>query len=122
MEFSFCGSESSQTSSKKRKVCIGRQESQGKVVSNKVLRNPNSLEKRKRIKNDFGSMPKAFRQTFENAEGCLMSLKESVENLHQKNLFPYNPSALLRRFVVFPYLMVGCLKCVHILLVLLRLL
>lgn len=122
MEFSFCGSESSQTSGKKRKVCIGRQESQGKVASKKVLRNPNSLEKRRRIKNDVGSMPKAFRQTFENAKGCLFSLKESVENLHQKNLFPYNPSALLRRFVVFPYLMAGCSKCVRILRVLLRLL
>lgn len=99
MEFSFCASGTSQTSCKKRKVCI---QSEGKVasISNKGFRNPNSLEKR--IKNEFGSMPKAFSQrTFENAKGCLISLKESVENLHQKNLFPYNPSALLRRFVVF---------------------
>ncbi|KAK2981028.1 hypothetical protein RJ640_012187 [Escallonia rubra] len=34
---------------------------------------------------------------FEDAVKCLLSLKKSVENLHQKNLFPYNPDVLLRR-------------------------
>ncbi|KAK2997855.1 hypothetical protein RJ639_025971, partial [Escallonia herrerae] len=39
------------------------------------------------------------RLPFEDAVKCLLSLKKSVENLHQKNLFPYNPDVLLRRCV-----------------------
>ncbi|KAL4180347.1 hypothetical protein AMTRI_Chr13g91650 [Amborella trichopoda] len=39
--------------------------------------------------------------TFENAEECLLSLKYALENLHKKNLFPYNPTALLRSFTRF---------------------
>ena len=39
------------------------------------------------------------RQPFKEAKDCLISLKASVESLHQKNLFPYNPQVLLKRFV-----------------------
>ncbi|XP_056169761.1 uncharacterized protein LOC115686581 isoform X1 [Syzygium oleosum] len=38
---------------------------------------------------------------FDKAKLCLLSLKYSVENLHQKNLFPYNPKVLLRRLTEF---------------------
>ncbi|KAF8406367.1 hypothetical protein HHK36_008454 [Tetracentron sinense] len=41
------------------------------------------------------------RQPFEKAKECMLSLKASVENLHQKNLFPYNPAALLKSFARF---------------------
>ncbi|KAK7263071.1 hypothetical protein RJT34_30655 [Clitoria ternatea] len=34
---------------------------------------------------------------FKNAAECLLSLNNSVDNLHQKNLFPYNPEVLLKR-------------------------
>ncbi|CAL0313477.1 unnamed protein product [Lupinus luteus] len=34
---------------------------------------------------------------FKKAAECLLSLKKSVDNLHQKNLFPYNPRVLLKR-------------------------
>ncbi|KAH0697516.1 hypothetical protein KY290_015388 [Solanum tuberosum] len=34
---------------------------------------------------------------FECARNCLFQLKASIEGLHQKNLFPYNPLVLLRR-------------------------
>ncbi|KAK7359907.1 hypothetical protein VNO77_01875 [Canavalia gladiata] len=34
---------------------------------------------------------------FKKAAECLLSLNNSVDNLHQKNLFPYNPEVLLRR-------------------------
>ncbi|KAE9597619.1 putative protein Line [Lupinus albus] len=36
---------------------------------------------------------------FKKAAKCLLSLKNSVDNLHQKNLFPYNPEVLLKRYV-----------------------
>ncbi|KAI3713068.1 hypothetical protein L1987_71639 [Smallanthus sonchifolius] len=32
------------------------------------------------------------------ARDCLLLLKKSVESLHQKDLFPYNPQVLLRRY------------------------
>ena len=39
------------------------------------------------------------RPPFKEAKDCLISLKASVESLHRKNLFPYNPQVLLKRFV-----------------------
>ncbi|KAK6922988.1 Protein Lines, N-terminal [Dillenia turbinata] len=38
---------------------------------------------------------------YANAKVCLLLLKNSIENLRQKNLFPYNPEALLRRLSRF---------------------
>lgn len=38
---------------------------------------------------------------FECARNCLFQLKASIESLHQKNLFPYNPQVLLRRLTRF---------------------
>ncbi|KAL5819512.1 hypothetical protein ACOSQ4_023354 [Xanthoceras sorbifolium] len=38
---------------------------------------------------------------YKEAKDCLLSLKMSVENLHQKNLFLYNPEALLKRLTRF---------------------
>jgi len=36
---------------------------------------------------------------FKKAAECLLSLNNSVYNLHQKKLFPYNPEVLLKRYV-----------------------
>lgn len=41
---------------------------------------------------------------FECARNCLFQLKASIESLHQKNLFPYNPQVLLRRYVCLTHL------------------
>ncbi|KAM1073569.1 hypothetical protein PS2_018297 [Malus domestica] len=38
---------------------------------------------------------------FKEAKGCLLSLKNSIESLHRKNLFPYNPNVLLNRLTRF---------------------
>ncbi|PHU27390.1 hypothetical protein BC332_05722 [Capsicum chinense] len=38
---------------------------------------------------------------FKCARNCLFQLKASIESLHQKNLFPYNPQVLLRRLTRF---------------------
>ena len=38
-------------------------------------------------------------QYFKEAKECLLSLKISIEGLHQKNLFPYNPNVLLNQYV-----------------------
>lgn len=42
---------------------------------------------------------KHTRGYFEEAKECLLSLKISIESLNRKNLFPYNPNALLNRCV-----------------------
>lgn len=39
--------------------------------------------------------------SFEDAKACLLSLKTSVENLSEKDLFPYNPKVLLNRLRKF---------------------
>ncbi|KAJ3670118.1 hypothetical protein LUZ60_010442 [Juncus effusus] len=39
-------------------------------------------------------------QSFENAKGCLISLRNSLEDLDKKKLFPYNPKALLKSLAV----------------------
>lgn len=41
------------------------------------------------------------RPPFKEAKDCLISLKASVESLHRKNLFPYNPQVLLKRLTQF---------------------
>ncbi|KAM0058019.1 putative protein Line [Helianthus debilis subsp. tardiflorus] len=50
---------------------------------------------------------KACEHAFNKARECLLLLKKSVESLHQKDLFPYNPQVLLRRLTRFQEL---CLK------------
>lgn len=40
-------------------------------------------------------------QPYYDAKECLLSLRASVESLHQKNLFPYNPKVLLKRFAFY---------------------
>eukprot|EP01018_Ginkgo_biloba_P002651 Gb_27207 [translate_table: standard] len=48
---------------------------------------------------------------FESAKRCLLSLKDAIESLHHKDLFPYNPSALLKRLETFLQLCSGCFDC-----------
>jgi hypothetical protein len=42
---------------------------------------------------------KSKKQLFPSAKVCLLSLKRTLEDLHQKDLFPYNPKPLLKRSV-----------------------
>ncbi|KAK9053211.1 hypothetical protein SSX86_029843 [Deinandra increscens subsp. villosa] len=61
-----------------------------------------SLPKRRKSGND-----KSCEQAFYKARDCLLMLKKSIESLHQKDLFPYNPQVLLRRLTRFQEL---CLR------------
>lgn len=40
------------------------------------------------------------RWPYEEAKECLLSLKISVDSLHKKQLFPYNPKVLLKRYIL----------------------
>lgn len=42
---------------------------------------------------------KSKEQLFLSAKVCLLSLKRTLEDLHKKDLFPYNPKPLLKRSV-----------------------
>ncbi|XP_076909378.1 uncharacterized protein LOC143566609 [Bidens hawaiensis] len=44
---------------------------------------------------------KACENAFSNPRDCLLLLKKSLESLHKKDLFPYNPQVLLRRLTRF---------------------
>ncbi|XP_062014302.1 uncharacterized protein LOC133730794 [Rosa rugosa] len=58
---------------------------------------------------------KHTRENFQKAKECLISLKNSIECLHQKNLFPYNPNALLNRCVSLVELIYGAMEFIVIL-------
>lgn len=63
---------------------------------------PLSLQKGSKREHKCGSKQRGIKRLpFEDAMECLLSLKNSVVNLHQKKLFPYNPNVLLRRYVSF---------------------
>lgn len=40
---------------------------------------------------------------FGNAKECILLLKKTLEDLHRKDLFPYNPKPLLRRFAILMF-------------------
>lgn len=97
LEFSMCGNETNQRHFKRRKVSI---DSSG---GGKLETLPGSMETVERNVNPKTTdrSCKSFRtHSFENAKECLLSLKRSVADLHQKKLFPYNPRPLLKRFVI----------------------
>ena len=68
----------------------------------------------KEYKNGSGCDKEAknSQKLFLDAKVCLYSLKRTVEDLQKKGLFPYNPMPLLRRFVIWSWLLFFfCLCC-----------
>ncbi|MBA0846146.1 hypothetical protein Goarm_023287, partial [Gossypium armourianum] len=92
MEFSVYGKLSNQLSSKRRKILSESSNFKIEPSSGPVKTFPLSLEKKFNGNLEYRHM----KQMYELAKGCLLSLKKSVENLHLKNLFPYNPEVLLK--------------------------
>ncbi|CAL9758153.1 unnamed protein product [Musa acuminata subsp. burmannicoides] len=93
LRFPICGSEQNQSSYKRRKISID--ESLEALPSSIMMTKEHKVRKLLAVGNIDKSM------TFNNAKECLLSLKKTVEDLHRKNLFPYNPKPLLRRFAIF---------------------
>nr|KAJ0217458.1 hypothetical protein LSAT_V11C300136090 [Lactuca sativa] len=64
-----------------------------------------SSQKRRKVMNDSFETDrknqKSFNEPFHDARDCLLLLKKSIESLHHKNLFPYNPKVLLKRLTRF---------------------
>nr|KYP42544.1 hypothetical protein KK1_036071 [Cajanus cajan] len=86
VEFPLFGEFSNQSSCKRRKV-VGDDGLHGSII----LHIDNYKEDRGCGFKYYGSKP------FKKAAECLLSLYNSVNNLHQKELFPYNPEVLLKR-------------------------
>lgn len=90
--------------SKRRKVLAGCLDPE-EVLSSPRVRNdgaPSSLEMEcKKVQLSDSKHGRNYRLPFVDARDCLVSLKTSIESLCQKNLFPYNPQALLLRLIRF---------------------
>ncbi|KAG9440757.1 hypothetical protein H6P81_020922 [Aristolochia fimbriata] len=94
LEFSYCGYGQNESSEKKRKFClIHKLDPSGELEL--------SSTSREGMQSPMRTTTVLTHEAFRNAKQCLLSFKQSVENLHVKNLFPYNPAALLRSFAKF---------------------
>ncbi|GMJ07962.1 hypothetical protein like AT3G50430 [Hibiscus trionum] len=96
-EFSVYGKLRNQLSNKRRKILSESSTFKVEPSSGPVKTKPLSLEKTLKADVEYRDTT----QMYELAKDCLLSLKKSVENLHQKNLFPYNPKVLLKRLARF---------------------
>lgn len=99
LEFPLSGAPLNQSSSKKRKAKWEDSEflvdvTPFTVDSNGIIP---SHEENYEDDGDYG-FKHSYTQAYKEAKDCLLSLKDSVDNLHQKNLFPYNPEVLLKRY------------------------
>ncbi|XP_050204489.1 uncharacterized protein LOC126654619 isoform X2 [Mercurialis annua] len=91
------------SSCKKRKTCLDISSLQVEASSVHALYSSSTIaEQGKKDVEYIEKQYKTRKKLFKEAKGCLLSLKDSVQNLQQKNLFPYNPEVLLRRDVKNP--------------------
>ncbi|OMP02125.1 hypothetical protein COLO4_11329 [Corchorus olitorius] len=102
-EFSVYDEVENQSSKKRRKLLSESSELQiePSLGSEEIV----PLLPEKKLKGDVEY--RTGKQAYKQAKDCLLSLKSSVENLHFKNLFPYNPEVLLKRLSRFEEL---CIK------------
>ncbi|XVE87206.1 hypothetical protein DITRI_Ditri18aG0097500 [Diplodiscus trichospermus] len=96
-EFSVHGEVKIQPSSKRRRV--SSESSNFEMLPSSESAKIIPLYHKKKFKDDHEY--RYVEQAYEQAKDCLLSLKKSVENLHTKDLFPYNPEVLLKRLTRF---------------------
>lgn len=102
MEFPSCQESPTPLPPKRRRVSVDRAHLESGFpnasMKDDLITSPLQIECKKGL--TIGSKHgRKVRLPFEDAKDCLLSLKSSIDSLHQKNLFPYNPGVLLRRFV-----------------------
>ncbi|XP_024030792.1 uncharacterized protein LOC21403182 [Morus notabilis] len=108
VEFSMGGQWVNQSSHKKRKkLCDSTSQAEEHSVPVKKDEILASIgEECKKGYKKGGEQYRPRRKPYIEAKECLLALKVSVESLHQKNLFPYNPNVLLKRLRRFQELWV----------------
>ncbi|XP_044470163.1 uncharacterized protein LOC123199303 isoform X2 [Mangifera indica] len=95
-EFLAVGKFTNQSSDKRRKIILDSPKFQGRLQSTTLENSILSLQE------EYDCDRCGTRGSYYNkAYDCLISLKTSMENLHQKNLFLYNPEVLLKRLTRF---------------------
>ncbi|RDX83275.1 hypothetical protein CR513_35823, partial [Mucuna pruriens] len=98
VEFPLFGEFLDQSSCKRRKVVGGGLQFQADGMPTSVDNSGSITLHIKNYKEDMGCGFKCYNiKPFKKAAECLLSLNNSVYNLHQKKLFPYNPEVLLKR-------------------------
>lgn len=97
MQFSVGGQYVNKSSCKKRKfdgLLFQTEKSFTLVKNDRAL----TILEKECNENKYGCKDnQTIGQPYKDAKECLLSLKISVECLHQKDLFPYNPKVLLKR-------------------------
>lgn len=102
VEFSLDGKVINQSSCKKRKVSLDGSNFQVDVTPRLVKNNGILTSLEKECDRDIGHARKHYvTLPFEGARECLLLLRNSVESLHKKKMFPYNPEVLLKRLTRF---------------------
>ncbi|CAL2275793.1 unnamed protein product [Prunus armeniaca] len=102
VEFLVGGQATNQSFCKKRKVSLGGSSSWGEDSLAPTKNHLTFLHDEPDEENENGCKhTQNGGQYFKEAKECLLSLKISIEGLHQKNLFPYNPNVLLNRLTRF---------------------
>ncbi|CAL8170894.1 unnamed protein product [Prunus armeniaca] len=102
VEFLVGGQARNQSFCKKRKVSLGGSSSWGEDSLAPTKNHLTFLDDEPDEENENGCKhTQNGGQYFKEAKECLLSLKISIEGLHQKNLFPYNPNVLLNRLTRF---------------------
>ncbi|CAL2273609.1 unnamed protein product [Prunus armeniaca] len=96
------GQATNQSFCKKRKVSLGGSSSWGEDSLAPTKNHLTFLDDEPDEENENGCKhTQNGGQYFKEAKECLLSLKISIEGLHQKNLFPYDPNVLLNRLTRF---------------------
>lgn len=100
MEFPKFGELLNQSSCKRRKLLGDGLQFVADGTPSSVDKNGSTILDIKNSKddNEYDSKQRNTEQ-FKKAAECLLSLNNSIGNLHQKSLFPYNPEVLLRRYI-----------------------
>ena len=98
MEFSLYDKAVNQSSCKKRKVVRDGREFESDVMSSSINSKGSTLLENHMEDREYG-FKHLNKLSIKEATECLLSLKNSIDNLHRKNLFPYNPDALLNRYI-----------------------
>ncbi|XP_042439024.1 uncharacterized protein LOC122024409 isoform X7 [Zingiber officinale] len=76
-----------------------------KIMHDKLESAPSSSTTKGQMPSELFTVSDAdksiLQPNFENAKVCLLNLKKTVEDLHRKDLFPYNPEPLIRSLTRF---------------------
>lgn len=101
MEFLLFGDILNQSSCKRSKLLgDGLQSVTDGMPASSVEKNGNIILHTMNFKEDSEYPFKNHNiEKFKKASECLLSLNNSVGNLHQKSMFPYNPEVLLKRYI-----------------------